>query len=125
MKMVLTLELFMLLPNLHAIGVSDCKEVEEVIGGQESEHRPTASSSRDTCTNPSTSRRLLRLTLYDLQELESICNWTPIRDFIKVLEIGRRPKQKRISMLDDFPPYLPPSFERVVVDPYEWWEALE
>ncbi|XP_031374298.1 disease resistance protein At4g27190-like [Punica granatum] len=125
MKKVLTLELFMLLPNLQEISVEICQQMKEVIGGQESEDGPTASSSRDIYRPPSTSRRLLRLNLYDLQELDSICRWTPIRDFIQVLVIFCCPKLKRIPMLDEFPHYLPPSLERVVAYPYEWWEALE
>ncbi|PKI37783.1 hypothetical protein CRG98_041826 [Punica granatum] len=42
-KRVLTLELFMFLPNLQTIIVRDCKEMKEVIGGQELDHGATSS----------------------------------------------------------------------------------
>ncbi|OWM66606.1 hypothetical protein CDL15_Pgr013823 [Punica granatum] len=134
MKRVLTLELFMLLPNLQTISVDDCKEMKEVIGGQELDHGATSSlfSSPIPAVSPGDqlSTRKLNLKLSFLPELESICSWTGLRDLIHVIEISRCPKLKRIEMLDDASP--PPSLEEIVLIEEEdgnrdkqWWESLE
>ncbi|OWM66596.1 hypothetical protein CDL15_Pgr013813 [Punica granatum] len=134
MKRVLTLELFMLLPNLQTIIVHDCKEMKEVIGGQELDHGATSglflSPIPVTSPGDQLSTRKLTLELYRLEELESICSWTGLRDLIHVIQVGRCPKLKRIEMLDDASP--PPSLEEIVLIEEEdgnrdkqWWESLE
>ncbi|OWM66590.1 hypothetical protein CDL15_Pgr013807 [Punica granatum] len=113
MKRVLTLELFMFLPNLQTIHVHDCKEMKDVIGGQELDHGATSSLflSPITAASPGIqlSTRKLTLNLSDLKELESICSWTRLRDLIHVIYISRCPKLKRIEMLDDASP--PPALK--------------
>ncbi|XP_031388845.1 probable disease resistance protein At4g27220 isoform X2 [Punica granatum] len=134
MKRVLTLELFMLLPNLQTIRVHNCKEMKEVIGSQELD--PGSPSSLFLSPIPAASpddqlsSRKLTLELDDLEELESICRWTGLRDLIHVIEISRCPKLKRIEMLDDASP--PPSLKEIVlIDKVDgnrerqWWESLE
>ncbi|PKI64295.1 hypothetical protein CRG98_015302 [Punica granatum] len=134
MKRVLTLELFMLLPNLQFIQVWYCKEMKEVIGGQELDHGATSSLflSPITAASPRNqlSTRKLTLKLYCLEELESICSWTGLRDLIHVINIRRCPKLKRIEMLDNASP--PPSLEEIVLEEEGdgnteklWWESLE
>ncbi|OWM66602.1 hypothetical protein CDL15_Pgr013819 [Punica granatum] len=134
MKKVLTLELFMLLPKLHTIIVSNCKEMKEVIGGQELDHGATRSLflSPVPAAYPGDqlSTRKLTLELYRLEELESICSWTGLRDLIHVIKIHECPKLKRIEMLDDASPPL--SLKKIVLTvevdgnrEKRWWESLE
>ncbi|XP_031388931.1 disease resistance protein At4g27190-like [Punica granatum] len=132
MKRVLTLELFMLLPNLQTIIVDYCEEMKEVIGGQELDHGATSSSflSPMPAASPGDqlSTRKLTLVLDYLEELESICRWTGLRDLIHVIVISRCPKLKRIEMLDDASP--PPSLKEIVLSEdvdrgKRWWESLE
>ncbi|OWM66604.1 hypothetical protein CDL15_Pgr013821 [Punica granatum] len=133
MKRVLTLELFMLLPNLNYIHVHDCKEMKEAIGGQELDNGATSSLFLPPIPASShgdqLSTRKLTLELYCLEELESICSWTGLQDLIHVIKIRRCPKLKRIEMLDDASP--PPSLKEIVlieeVDgdrEKQWWESL-
>ncbi|OWM76560.1 hypothetical protein CDL15_Pgr005524 [Punica granatum] len=90
MKRVLTLELFMLLPNLQTIIVHNCKEMKEVIGGQELDHGATSSLflSPIPAASPGDqlSTRNLSLNLSLLPELESICGGTRLRDLIHVIQ---------------------------------------
>ncbi|OWM76569.1 disease resistance protein At4g27190-like [Punica granatum] len=133
MKRVLTLELFMLLPNLQTITVHNCKEMKEVIGGQELDHRATSSLFLSPIPASShgdqLSTRKLSLYLSLLPELKSICSWTGLRDFIHVIKIHICPKLKRIEMLDDASP--PPSLEQIVITEVDrnrgkqWLESLE
>ncbi|XP_031388877.1 probable disease resistance protein At1g61300 [Punica granatum] len=134
MKRVLTPELFTLLPNLQTIIVVGCKEMKEVIGGQELDHGATSSLflSPIPAASPGDqlSTRKLTLKLDDLEELESICSWTGLRDLIHVIQISRCPELKRIEMLDDASP--PPSLKEIVLwvggdgnRAKQWWESLE
>ncbi|PKI18283.1 hypothetical protein CRG98_049443, partial [Punica granatum] len=115
MKRVLTLELFMLLPNLQTISVDDCEEMKEVIGGQELDHGVTSSLflSPIPAASPDDqlSTRKLTLELSFLPKLESICSWTGLRDLIHVIKIKRCPKLKGIEMLDDASP--PPALKEM------------
>ncbi|PKI35324.1 hypothetical protein CRG98_044274 [Punica granatum] len=112
MKRVLTLESFMLLPNLERMIVRDCKEMKEVI-----DHGATSSLllSPIPAASPGDqlSTRNLSLHLSLLPELESICSWIGLRDLIHVIEISGCPKLKRIEMLDDAS--LPPSLKEIVL----------
>ncbi|PKI43978.1 hypothetical protein CRG98_035654 [Punica granatum] len=134
MKRVLTLELFMLLPNLQTIIVDDCKEMKEVIGGQELDHGATSSlflfPILVASPGDQLSTRKLSLYLSLLPELKSICSWTGLRDLMHVIQIKRCPKLKRIEMLDDASP--PSSLKEIALiegvhgnNEKQWWESLE
>ncbi|PKI44528.1 hypothetical protein CRG98_035066 [Punica granatum] len=127
MKRVLTLELFMLLPNLEEISVNYCKQMKEVIG-HELEHGGGASSlllPPYASSADQSKARQLTLILHNLEELESICSWTGLRDLIHVIEIRNCPKLKRIEMLDGIFASSPPSLKKIRLQDREWWESLE
>ncbi|PKI43972.1 hypothetical protein CRG98_035648 [Punica granatum] len=115
------------------ITVHNCKEMKEVIGGQELDHRATSSLFLSPIPASShgdqLSTRKLSLYLSLLPELKSICSWTGLRDFIHVIKIHICPKLKRIEMLDDASP--PPSLEQIVITEVDrnrgkqWLESLE
>ncbi|PKI43970.1 hypothetical protein CRG98_035646 [Punica granatum] len=125
------------LPVLRKIELSGCakmKRMKEVIGGQELDHGATSSLflSPIPAASPGDqlSTRKLTLKLDDLEELESICSWTGLRDLIHVIQISRCPELKRIEMLDDASP--PPSLKEIVLwvggdgnRAKQWWESLE
>ncbi|PKI44529.1 hypothetical protein CRG98_035067 [Punica granatum] len=119
------------------ITVDDCKQMKEVIGGRELEHGERAMVGNNTTSSllvsPDVSSagqsraRQLTLKLYRLEELESICSWTGLRDLIHVIEIWKCPKLKRIEMLDGIFASPPPSLKEIVLIDRnrEWWEFLE
>ncbi|PKI44530.1 hypothetical protein CRG98_035068 [Punica granatum] len=137
MKRVLTLELFMLLPKLQKITVMHCKQMKEVIGhglenggGAMVGNNTTGSlllSPSESSAHQSRTRQLT-LILNGLEELESICSWTGLRDLIHVIEIGDCPMLKRIEMLDGIIASPPPSLKEITLrgdGDGEWWESLE
>ncbi|OWM69527.1 disease resistance protein RPS2-like [Punica granatum] len=141
MKRVLSVELFMILPNLQEITVQRCGQMKEVIGQELLlDHGATFGTnntssllSHPIAASPDQlSARKLTLKLYHLEELESICSWAGLRDLIHVIDIKNCPKLKRIEMLDVHDGMIvaspPPSLKEILLSidgDGEWWDSLE
>ncbi|OWM76548.1 hypothetical protein CDL15_Pgr005512 [Punica granatum] len=119
------------LPLLREIKLRGSHKMKKVRGGQELDRGATSGLFLHSIpASDQLSTRKLTLILYGLEELESICSWTGLRDLIHVIHIHRCSKLKRIEMLDDASP--PPSLKKIVLldkadgnGEKQWWESLE
>ncbi|KAL2472577.1 putative disease resistance protein [Forsythia ovata] len=121
MKKLIPWSLLQTLPNLQMLGVTYCKEIEEIIGDGDDDGSPALNCSADV-----TMPKLKILKLEYLPELKSICKGIMICDSIENIEIKQCRKLKKVPPLDGQPP-PPPSLKEIKVAQIEkeWWESLE
>ncbi|XP_030469181.2 probable disease resistance protein At1g61300 isoform X5 [Syzygium oleosum] len=108
---LLTHDMLLRLPYLQDIRVGDCKSIEVIIGTIPDKPHPILPN-------------LIRLTLWNLPELKSICDeivsWILFRRF----DIRNCPKLKRLPLADNGLPYPSPYLESICINQMTW-ESLE
>ncbi|KAL3733570.1 hypothetical protein ACJRO7_023005 [Eucalyptus globulus] len=114
-RVLLTQDMLVHLPFLHAISVKDCKGIEAIIG---------IVAKTTHCSFP----RLMHLILRNLPKLKSICDGTTSCDSLGYISIENCLKLKRIPLqlplLDNGLPSPPPSLREVWIN-QQTWESLE
>ncbi|GLT60279.1 hypothetical protein SLA2020_330510 [Shorea laevis] len=119
-----TIPLLQGLQNLEEITVSDCQQMEEIIGWEGEEENRTADA---TTTTTFTLPKLRRLNLQNLLELKRICptRGVMVCDSLGRLEIEECPKLRRIPLVGNVRPSPPAALQRIYIKPKELWESLE
>ncbi|KAL2531060.1 putative disease resistance protein [Forsythia ovata] len=121
MKKLIPWSLLQTLPNLQKLGVTCCKEIEEIIGDEDDDGSPVINSSAEV-----TMPRLKILKLVLLPKLKSICKGMMICNSIENIIIKKCTNLKKVAPLNG-QPSPPPSLKEILVYPVEkeWWESLE
>ncbi|XP_056172870.1 probable disease resistance protein At1g61300 isoform X4 [Syzygium oleosum] len=116
MKWVLTQDMLLHVPFLRVITVDDCKGMKVIIG-------TVPNMTHSSFPN------LTSLVLWDLPELESICDGTMSCDSIELIDVKGCPHLKSIPLqlplLDNGLPSPPPSLWAIKIDNRQTWESLE
>ncbi|KAL2473032.1 putative disease resistance protein [Forsythia ovata] len=120
MTMLLPGSLVQNLHNLQKLDVSNCDEMEEIIGDDGRD--PTANSSANV-----TLPKLKDLSLMNLSKLKSICKGTMICDSIESISIFNCTELKKFPLLLDGQPSAPRFLKDIKIgrDEKQWWESLE
>ncbi|PKI36661.1 hypothetical protein CRG98_042948 [Punica granatum] len=105
MKRVLTLEVFMLLPNLQTISVYDCKEMKEVIGGQEE-----SLTSSTSPLPPDTFSQLQSIQIVNCPEMKNVAGpqLLPLLHNLKRIKVGGASNMEEIIAVPSLSPSPPP-----------------
>ena len=114
--------------NLEQIGVYECKQLEEIIGGAEASD-DEVEEEEEAKEIVEIFPRLRNLTLWNLPELKTICSSSNVIlcDSLNSIKIHECPRLKRLPLslhLIDGERSSPPSSLRIETEK-EWWELLE
>ncbi|KAL2531093.1 putative disease resistance protein [Forsythia ovata] len=120
MKMLLPWSLVQNLLNLQKMDVSNCHEMEEIIGDDGRD--PTANSS-DNVTLPKSKV----LSLKNLSKLKSICKGTMICDSIVSISLLKCTVLKKFPLHLDGQPSAPRFLKDIKIgrEEKQWWKSLE
>jgi disease resistance protein RPS2 len=129
MKKLFPLVLLPSLVNLEEIIVSNCRKMEEIIGGTRSDEEGIMSKESSSSNTPELKLPKLRyLGLVGLPELKSICSAKLICDSLQVIKVEQCQELKRLPIclpfIENGQPSPSPSLREIYVYPEKWWESV-